>query len=154
MRYVDTKSNKDQLRHYIEQGPYKLTEIVHEVVSLVGDEQGHPRRVEKETYASTTPENRKLTDVEVEAIHMILNGIGDDIYSTMDACSAAREIWLSIERLQQGESINKQDIKTKLLWEFDKFTSRDGESIEPYYSRFYKMMNEMVRNKLKVDTMQ
>nr|GEU32561.1 hypothetical protein [Tanacetum cinerariifolium] len=78
----------------------------------------------------------------------------DDIYSTVDACSTAREMWLAIERLQQGESINKQDVKTKLFWEFSKFTYRDGESIESYYSRFYKMMNEMVRNKLKVDTMQ
>ncbi|GJT27696.1 hypothetical protein Tco_0907971 [Tanacetum coccineum] len=32
--------------------------------------------------------------------------------------------------------------------------SRDGESIESYYSRFYKMMNEMVRDQLKVATMQ
>ncbi|GKE64422.1 hypothetical protein Tco_1518583, partial [Tanacetum coccineum] len=30
----------------------------------------------------------------------------------------------------------------------------DGESIESYYLRFYKMMNEMVRNKLEVATMQ
>ncbi|GJT32281.1 hypothetical protein Tco_0922700 [Tanacetum coccineum] len=36
----------------------------------------------------------------------------------------------------------------------DVFTSRDGESIESYYSRFYKMMNEMVRNQLEVATMQ
>ncbi|GJZ50734.1 retrovirus-related pol polyprotein from transposon TNT 1-94 [Tanacetum coccineum] len=32
--------------------------------------------------------------------------------------------------------------------------SRDGESIESYYSRFYKIMNEMVRNQLEVATMQ
>nr|GEW98107.1 hypothetical protein [Tanacetum cinerariifolium] len=85
---------------------------------------------------------------------MILNGIGDGIYSIVDACSTAREMWLAIEYLHQGESISKQDVKTKLFWEFGKFTSRDGESIESYYSRFYKMMNEMVRNKLKVDTVQ
>ncbi|GJX93668.1 hypothetical protein Tco_0348254 [Tanacetum coccineum] len=72
----------------------------------------------------------------------------------MDACSTAREMWLAIKRLQQGESINKQDVKTKLFWEFGKFTSRDGESVESYYSRFYKIMNELVRSKLKVNTMQ
>ncbi|GJY59454.1 hypothetical protein Tco_0459346, partial [Tanacetum coccineum] len=52
-----------------------------------------------------------------------------------------------IERLKQGESINVQDLETNLYWEFGKFTSRDGESLESYYSRFYKMMNELVRNK-------
>ncbi|GJU74043.1 integrase, catalytic region, zinc finger, CCHC-type containing protein, partial [Tanacetum coccineum] len=33
---------------------------------------------------------------------------------------------------------------------FGKFTSRDGESLESYYSRFYKMMNELVRNQCHV----
>ncbi|GKD87379.1 hypothetical protein Tco_1358533 [Tanacetum coccineum] len=72
----------------------------------------------------------------------------------MDACPNAKEIWIAIESLQQGESINIQDVKTKLFWEFGKFTSKDGESIESYYTRFYKMMYKMVRNKLKVDNMQ
>nr|GEY87249.1 Gag-Pol polyprotein [Tanacetum cinerariifolium] len=31
-----------------------------------------------------------------------------------------------------------------------KFTSRDDESLESYYSRFYKMMNELVRNQCDV----
>ncbi|GJY22185.1 hypothetical protein Tco_0394751 [Tanacetum coccineum] len=82
---------------------------------------------------------------------MILSGIKDDIYSTVDACTTAKEIWIAIET---GESFNKQDVKTNLLWEFGKFTSRDGESIESYYSRFYKMMNEMIKKKLEVTTMQ
>ncbi|GJX65448.1 hypothetical protein Tco_0299791, partial [Tanacetum coccineum] len=91
-------------------------------VTAEGDNQGQPQVVRQETYINTTPENRKLIDDDAEAIYMILNGIGDNIYSTVDACSSAKEL--------------------------------DGESIESYYSRFYKMMNEMVRNKLKVDTMQ
>ncbi|GKF08875.1 hypothetical protein Tco_0043099, partial [Tanacetum coccineum] len=59
----------------------------------------------------------------------------NDIYSTDDACPNACEIWKAIERLKQGESINVQDLETKLYWEFGKFTSRDGESLESYYSR-------------------
>ncbi|GJT86861.1 integrase, catalytic region, zinc finger, CCHC-type containing protein, partial [Tanacetum coccineum] len=54
------------------------------------------------------------------------------------------------EGLKQGESINVQDLETNLYWEFGKFTSRDGESLESYYSRFYKMMNELVRNQCDV----
>ncbi|GKE76789.1 hypothetical protein Tco_1542909, partial [Tanacetum coccineum] len=52
-------------------------------------------------------------------------------------------MWKAIERLKQGESINVQDLETNLYWEFRKFTSRDGESLESHYSRFYKMMNEL-----------
>ncbi|GJS72758.1 retrovirus-related pol polyprotein from transposon TNT 1-94 [Tanacetum coccineum] len=53
----------------------------------------------------------------------------------VDACPNACEMWKAIERLKQGESINFQDLETNLYWEFGKFTSRDGESLESYYSR-------------------
>ncbi|GJZ80483.1 hypothetical protein Tco_0645477 [Tanacetum coccineum] len=62
-------------------------------------------------------------------------GIDNDIYSTVDACLNACEMWKAIERLKQGESINVQDLETNLYWELGKFTSRDGESLESYYSR-------------------
>ncbi|GJX86298.1 retrovirus-related pol polyprotein from transposon TNT 1-94 [Tanacetum coccineum] len=98
--------------------------------------------------------NRAHFESEKEAIHLILTGIGDEIYSTVDACKTAQEMWEAIERLQQGESLNIQDVKTNLFWEFGQFTSHDGETIESYYTRFYKMMNEMIRNNLTVATMQ
>nr|GFD05852.1 hypothetical protein [Tanacetum cinerariifolium] len=89
-----------------------------------------------------------------EAIHLILTGIGDEIYSTVDACQTTQEMWEAIERLQQGGPLNIQDVKTHLFWEFGKFTSHDGETMESYYTRFYKLMNEMIRNNLTVTTMQ
>nr|GEZ53165.1 hypothetical protein [Tanacetum cinerariifolium] len=49
-----------------------------------------------------------------------------------------------------GESINVQDLETNMYWEFRKFTSQDGETMESYYSRFYKIMNELIRNQCKV----
>nr|GFA05316.1 hypothetical protein [Tanacetum cinerariifolium] len=51
---------------------------------------------------------------------------------------------------EAGESINVQDLETNLYWEFRKVTSQDGESLESHYSRFYKMMNELIRNQCKV----
>ncbi|GJX85647.1 putative reverse transcriptase domain-containing protein [Tanacetum coccineum] len=75
-------------------------------------------------------------------------------FSHVMTCKTANEMWIAIERLQQGESLNIQDVKTNLFWEFRKFTSRDGESMESYYSRFYKLMNELTRNNLQVTTMQ
>ncbi|GKE69038.1 hypothetical protein Tco_1527110, partial [Tanacetum coccineum] len=67
--------------------------------------------------------------VLVQAV-AVTEGIGDEIYSTIDACKIANEMWIAIERLQQGVSLNVQDVKTNLFWEFGKFTSRDGESME------------------------
>ncbi|GKB58037.1 hypothetical protein Tco_0914223 [Tanacetum coccineum] len=94
------------------------------------------------------------TDDSTERRNLLLTRIGDEIYSTVDSCKTAHDMWIAIKRLQQGESLNIQDVKTNLFWEFGKFTSHDGESMESYYSRFYKMINEMIRNNLTVATMQ
>nr|GEY23016.1 hypothetical protein [Tanacetum cinerariifolium] len=101
-----------------------------------------------------SPENKAHFQAEKEAIHLILTRIGDEIYLTIDACQTAQEMWEAIKRLQQGKSLNIQDVKTNLFWEFSKFTSHDGETMESYYTRFYKLMNEMIRNNLTVATMQ
>nr|GEW47709.1 retrovirus-related Pol polyprotein from transposon TNT 1-94 [Tanacetum cinerariifolium] len=73
---------------------------------------------------------------------LISEGIDNDIYSTIDACPNTCEMWKAIERLKQGESINVQDLETNLYWEFGKFTSQDGESLESHYSRFVTLINQ------------
>ncbi|GJV40253.1 hypothetical protein Tco_1418693 [Tanacetum coccineum] len=85
-----------------------------------------------ENYKNVSQDIRDQLNAKAEAVQIILTGIYNDIYSTVDACPNACKIWKAIERLKQGESIN------------------DGESLESYYSRFYKMMNELVRNQCHV----
>ncbi|GJT90814.1 hypothetical protein Tco_1079659 [Tanacetum coccineum] len=143
MRYVDTKPNMKELKKCIFNDPYVMTKVLVSAKPATKADPPIPEHTIPETYENTLHEHRAYIDAEAEVIHMILSGIGDEIYSTVDACKTAQEMWTAIKRLQQGESLNKQDVKTNLFWEFGKFTSRDGESIESYYSRFYKMMNEM-----------
>ncbi|GKC37327.1 integrase, catalytic region, zinc finger, CCHC-type containing protein [Tanacetum coccineum] len=85
-----------------------------------------------------SPENKAHYESEKEEIHLLLTGIGDEIYSTVDACKTAYEIWIAIERLKLGESLNIQDVKTNLFWEFGKFTSHDGESMASNASTKFK----------------
>ncbi|GJR19716.1 retrovirus-related pol polyprotein from transposon TNT 1-94 [Tanacetum coccineum] len=56
---------------------------------------------EAETIHNMTTENKLYFQAEKEAIFLILTGIGDEIYSTVDACNTAKEMWTAIERLQQ-----------------------------------------------------
>ncbi|GJY34064.1 hypothetical protein Tco_0418533 [Tanacetum coccineum] len=70
----------------------------------------------KETYKTVSADIHNQLDVEAEGVQTILTGIDNDIYSRVDACPNAMEM---------------------------KFTSRDSESLDSYYSRFYKMMNEL-----------
>ncbi|GJT18230.1 retrovirus-related pol polyprotein from transposon TNT 1-94 [Tanacetum coccineum] len=154
LRYIDTKPNGEGLRKSILSGPYVPSTVLVQAVAATEGNPAIQQHTTIETVLNMTPENKEHFLSEKEAIFLLLTGIGDDIYSTVDACKTANEMWIAIERLQQGESLNVQDVKTNLFWEFGKFTSRDGESMESYYSRFYKLMNELTRNNLQVTTMQ
>ncbi|GJR56336.1 hypothetical protein Tco_1406857 [Tanacetum coccineum] len=148
------KTNGGGLKKSILSGPYVPTTVQVQAVEAAEGRPAVPQHTSVETILNMTPENKEHFQSEKEAIFLLLTGIGDEIYSTVDACNTANEMWIAIERLQQGESLNVQDVKTNLFWEFGKFTSRDGESMESYYSRFYKLMNELTRNNLQVTTMQ
>ncbi|GKB42181.1 hypothetical protein Tco_0887123 [Tanacetum coccineum] len=148
MRYVDTKPNGATLNKCILQGPYVLSNIILLGQPTTDNSLAITERTIPETFSNISPEYKAHYDAEAKAIHLILTGIRDDIYSTIDACKTTYYMWIAIERLQQGESLNKQDVKTSLFWECGRFTSRDGESIESYYFRFYKMMNEMYQKEV------
>nr|GEZ06567.1 retrovirus-related Pol polyprotein from transposon TNT 1-94 [Tanacetum cinerariifolium] len=92
-------------------------------------------RLDDETYKNVSQDIRDQLNAEAKAVQIILTGIDNDIYSTVDACPNACEMRKAIERLKHSESINVQDLETNLYWEFRKFTSQDGESLELYYSR-------------------
>nr|GEV51172.1 hypothetical protein [Tanacetum cinerariifolium] len=77
-----------------------------------------------ETILNMSLKNKAHLESEKNVIHLILTGIGDEIYSAIDACKATHEMWEDIERLQQGESLNIQDVKTNLFWVFGKHLSR------------------------------
>nr|GEY33873.1 putative reverse transcriptase domain-containing protein [Tanacetum cinerariifolium] len=148
-RYIDTKPNHELIHYCLTNPPYKLAWAEKEVLISEGSLVTRTEKFQ-ETYKNVSQDIRDQLNAEAEAVQIILTGIDNDIYSTVDACSNACEMWKAIERLKQGESINVQDIKTNLYWEFGKFTSQDGESLESYYSRFYKKMNELIRNQCNV----
>ncbi|GJX19370.1 hypothetical protein Tco_0222047, partial [Tanacetum coccineum] len=65
-----------------------------------------PQHDEAETIHNMSAENKLYFQAEKEAIFLLLTGIGDEIYSTVDACNTANKMWIDIDRLQQGESLN------------------------------------------------
>ncbi|GJZ00942.1 hypothetical protein Tco_0518903 [Tanacetum coccineum] len=126
MRYINTRPNCEALKKCILQGPYKIFHIIIPGQPATGESLEVLGRAAVKTFTNISLKNKAHYDAEKEAIHLILTGIRDEIYSIVDACKTAHDMWIAIERLQQGESLNKQDVKTSLFWEFSRFTSRDG----------------------------
>ncbi|GKA20352.1 hypothetical protein Tco_0700341 [Tanacetum coccineum] len=133
-RYIDTKPNNECIHYCLQNPPYKFKWKERSVPIAEGSSEIITEGFMK-SYKTVSDEIRSQLDAEAEAVQIILTWIDNDIYSTVDACPNACEMWKAIERLKQGESINVQDLKTNLYCEFGKFTSRDGESLESYYSR-------------------
>nr|GEW23347.1 integrase, catalytic region, zinc finger, CCHC-type, peptidase aspartic, catalytic [Tanacetum cinerariifolium] len=114
MRYVDTKPNGDALRKCILQGPYKIYNITISGLVAIAESPKVPEQIVVETLSNISLENKAHYDAEKEAIHLLLTRIGDEIYSTIDACNTTHDMWIAIERLQQGESLNKQDYQKEV----------------------------------------
>nr|GEW56348.1 probable acyl-CoA dehydrogenase IBR3 [Tanacetum cinerariifolium] len=148
-RYIDTKPNHELIHYCLKNPPYEYTWKDKVVPVFEGSFETTTERC-MENYKNVSQDIRDQLNAEAEAVQIILTGIDNDIYSIIDVCPNACEMWKAIKKLKQDESINVQDLETNLYWEFRKFTSRDGESLESYYSRFYKMMNELVMNQYDV----
>nr|GEX97854.1 Gag-Pol polyprotein [Tanacetum cinerariifolium] len=145
-RYIDTKPNHELIHYCLENPSYKLDWKNTEVPISEGSPITTTERIH-ETYKNVPQEIRDQLNAEAEAVQIILTGIDNDIYSTVDACPNACEMWKAIERLKQGESINVQDLETNLYWEFGKFTSQDVNvqfllQLQPEWQRFVTLVKQ------------
>ncbi|GKA33930.1 retrovirus-related pol polyprotein from transposon TNT 1-94 [Tanacetum coccineum] len=86
LRYIDTRPNGDALRKCILKGPNTSTIVTTPAVPTTKDSPAVPEQTTVETVMNMTHKNRAHFESEKEAIHLILTGIGDEIYSTVDAC--------------------------------------------------------------------
>ncbi|GJU15003.1 retrovirus-related pol polyprotein from transposon TNT 1-94 [Tanacetum coccineum] len=140
-RYIDTKPNNELIHYCLQNPPYKFKWTEKTVPVAEGSSETTTEGY-MENYKNVSQDIRDQLNAEAEVVQIILTGIDNDIYSTVDACPNAYEMWKAIERLKQGESINVQDLETNFYWEFGKFTSRDSESLESYYSRFVTFVKQ------------
>ncbi|GJZ54919.1 hypothetical protein Tco_0610112 [Tanacetum coccineum] len=114
-RYIDTKPNNEHIHYCLHNPPYKFKWNERSVA------EGSSKTTTEgfmESYKTVSNEIRSQLDVKAEVVQIILTWIDNDIYSIVDACPNACEIWKAIERLKQGKSINVQDLETNLYWEF------------------------------------
>nr|GFA25536.1 hypothetical protein [Tanacetum cinerariifolium] len=123
-RYIDTRPNGEALRKCI---------------------------LSVETPMNMSQENKAHFLAEKEAIHLILTGIGDKIYSTVDACQTAREMWEAIERLQQAkpltppsETASEEDSDPEQA-QTDKDMQKNLAFIAKYFKKIYKPTNNNLR---------
>ncbi|GJW86678.1 hypothetical protein Tco_0162018 [Tanacetum coccineum] len=116
--YAKSRPNGKLIYNSIMNGPY-----VRRMIPEPGDPARTvpvPEMFHEQTDDELTESEIKQMEADDQEIQTILLGLPEDIYASVDSCETAQEIW---------------------------FTSTDGESIESYYHRFSKLMNDFKRNK-------
>nr|GEW96830.1 hypothetical protein [Tanacetum cinerariifolium] len=63
-----------------------------QAVAATDDSLAIPKHTIVETPMNMSPTNKAHFEAEKEVIHLILTGIGDEIYPTVDACQIAQEM--------------------------------------------------------------
>nr|GEY89190.1 Gag-Pol polyprotein [Tanacetum cinerariifolium] len=119
LRYAKSRPNGKLIHNSILNGPY---------VRIMNPEPGDANCEITITETFHLQTDDELSEKELkqikdddQAIQTILLGLPEDIYTT--------------------------EKKAKLFNEWERFTSNEGESIESYYHRFLKLMNDLKRNK-------
>nr|GEU67255.1 retrotransposon protein, putative, Ty1-copia subclass [Tanacetum cinerariifolium] len=121
LRYAKSRPHGKLIHNSILNGPY--------VIKMVPEPSDANREIiVTETFHLRTDD--ELSDKELKQIE------ADD--------QAIQTIFL---QMMKGSDIRIQEKKAKLFNEWERFTSNEGESIESYYPRFLKLMNNLKRNK-------
>nr|GEV98622.1 hypothetical protein [Tanacetum cinerariifolium] len=146
LRYAKSRPNGKLIHNSIINGPY-----VRRMIPEPGDTNREVLMNETfhvQTDDELTKKELKQIEADYQAIQTILLGLPEDIYAAVDSCETAQEILLRVQQMMKGFDIGIQEKKVKLFNEWERFTSNEGESIETYYHRFLKLMNDLKRNKL------
>nr|GEV19018.1 hypothetical protein [Tanacetum cinerariifolium] len=117
--YAKSRTNGKLIQNSIINGPY-----VRRMIPEPGDTNREVPRNETfhvQTDDELTEKELKQIEADDQDIQTILIGLPEDIYAA--------------------------EKKAKLFNEWERFTSNEGESIESYYHRFLKLMNDLKRNK-------
>nr|GEV85575.1 hypothetical protein [Tanacetum cinerariifolium] len=145
LHYAKSRPNGKLIYKSIIKGPY-----VRRMILEPGDaNRGVPANetFHKQTDDELTEKELKQVEADDQAIQTILLDLPEDIYAIVNSSETTQEIWLRVQQTMKGSNIGIQEKKAKLFSEWERFTSTDRESIESYYHRFSKLMNDFKRNK-------
>ncbi|GKB19836.1 hypothetical protein Tco_0853759 [Tanacetum coccineum] len=124
------KENGEMLLDSIKIGPFQFKEITVPATETIVE---HKRMQEVK---DLSPEGKLRKSYDIKATNIILPGLSVDIYTLVNYHKIAREIYNRVKELMEGTKLTKQERESKLYDDFDKFTSKKGESIHSYYFRY------------------
>nr|GEW31636.1 retrovirus-related Pol polyprotein from transposon TNT 1-94 [Tanacetum cinerariifolium] len=131
LRYTDTRPNGDALRKCILEGPYTLSTVIVPAVPATKNSLAVPKHKTVETLQTMSPKNKAHYKSEKEAIHLILTGIGDEIYSTVDTCKTTQFYKMTNEMIRNNLTVDTMQVNVQFL-----------QQLQPEWSRFVMIVKQ------------
>nr|GEU42053.1 hypothetical protein [Tanacetum cinerariifolium] len=126
-QFIDEKTNGQLLLNYIFDGSY----VQRQVIILDDHAQNPPTAAITQEQLDTDLSEIELAQVRADkqAMNLILLGLRNDIYSTIDNCPSAYAMSKAIEWKMHGIKVRQQEKEVILLWDYEKFTSVPGNQL-------------------------
>ncbi|GJT93402.1 hypothetical protein Tco_1082247 [Tanacetum coccineum] len=94
-------------------------------------------------FANLTPEEKERFKADICATNILLQGLPKDIYTLINHYTDAKDIWDNVKMLLEGSELTKDERESQLYDNFEHFCQNKRETIQEYYVRFTKLINDM-----------
>ncbi|KAH0662145.1 hypothetical protein KY284_027076 [Solanum tuberosum] len=103
-----------------------------------------------ESQSSATPSLENYTNEQMEIIqinskakNVLYNAISGEEYEKILCCDTAKEMWDKLEVTYEGTDKVKETIISLLVYEYELFQMKEGETIEGMFARLSKIIGEL-----------
>ncbi|GJU22035.1 hypothetical protein Tco_1155377 [Tanacetum coccineum] len=151
--YCLGKDNGENIMKSINEGPFHMG-TVSDVIA--GGTEGAVQQgpVRARVLNDLSAEEKERYKADIRATNILLQGIPKDIYSLINHYTDAKDIWDNVKMILEGSELTKDDRESQLYDEFEHFRQIKGETIQGYYVRFTKLINDMRNIKMTMPRMQ
>ncbi|GJW68327.1 hypothetical protein Tco_0122751 [Tanacetum coccineum] len=151
--YCLGKDNGENIMKSIKEGPFHMG-TVSDVIT--GGTEGAVQQgsVRARVLNDLSAKEKERYKADIRATNILLQGIPKDIYSLINHYTDAKDIWENVKMILEGSELTKDDRESQLYDEFEHFRQIKGETIQGYYVRFTKLINDMRNIKMTMPRMQ
>ncbi|GJV02323.1 hypothetical protein Tco_1335892 [Tanacetum coccineum] len=151
--YCLGKDNGENIMKSIKEGPFQMGTVSDVITGgTEGEVQQGPVRAR--VLNDLSAEEKERYKADIRATNILLQGIPKDIYSLINHYTDAKDIWENVKMILEGSELTKDDRESQLYDEFEHFRQIKGETIQGYYVRFTKLINDMRNIKMTMSRMQ
>ncbi|GJY82025.1 retrovirus-related pol polyprotein from transposon TNT 1-94 [Tanacetum coccineum] len=151
--YCLGKDNGENIMKSITEGPFQMG-TVSDIIAAGTEGAFQQGPVRARVFTDLSAEEKERLKADIRATNILFQGIPKDIYSLINHYIDAKDICYNVKMILEGSELTKDDRESQIYDEFEHFCQIKGETIQVYYVRFTKLINDMRNIKMTMLRMQ